>query len=114
MCDAAQLIERAISVCIQVGANAFGVGLYNLAKRLFLNDYQASTILLLRGDPFASAEFAERFDRSSLPADVGGEARDGSDGHCCVGVVLPGPSDEAAVWASYAADDTTKGCRIIT
>ena len=67
MCDAAQLIERAISVCIQVGANAFGVGLYNLAKRLFLNDYQASTTLLLRGDPFASAEFAERFDRSSLP-----------------------------------------------
>ena len=94
---------------MQVGANAIGVGVFNLAKRLFMNDHQVNTSLLLRGDPFASTEFAERFNRSTLPADVGGEARDGGDGHCCTGVTLPGPSHEATVWARYAAGGTTRG-----
>ena len=94
---------------MQMGANAVGIGVFNLAKRLFFTEQQVNTTILLRSDSFASAEFAERFDRTSLPADVGGEAQDGSDGHCCTGVTLPGPSHEATVWARYAAGGTTRG-----
>ena len=84
-----------------MGVNAITQKLYNLASRLFLNKEDISKTLLLRGNPFASAEFDARFELRTLPVDIGGELQSGSDGHCCVGVALIDPSDNAAIWESY-------------
>ncbi len=84
-----------------MGANAITQSLYNLVSRLVLDKDQISKTILLRGNPFASAEFDARFERRTLPAEISGELQSGSDGHCCVGVALIDPSDNAAIWESY-------------
>ena len=70
-----------------------------------MSEHQADSTTVLKDDLFSSAAFAARFERSTLPENVGGEARFGSDGHCCVDVALPGPSNEAAVWMRYSGEE---------
>ena len=84
-----------------MGVNAIAQSFFNVASRLFLVKNQTSRTILLSGNPFASTEFDARFERRTLPADISGELQSGRDGHCCVGVALIDPSDNAAIWESY-------------
>ena len=77
--------------------------LYNTAAKVFQNEGQRRRTTLMSGDPFDSANFAARFERSALPSDIGGELKTGADGHCCLGVEQPALCDEDAVWAKYVS-----------
>ena len=72
-------------------------------KRTFLkSEQQRSTIKVHSGaDAFVSPGFSDLFERSALPADVGGTLTSGADGHCCGGVELPAVSDAEAIWGLY-------------
>ena len=48
-----------------------------------------------------SADFATVFEKSSLPANVGGTLTVGIDEHCCRGVSLHSLNDGDAVWSHY-------------
>ena len=72
-------------------------------KRTFLrSERQRSAIKVHSGaDSFAFPDFSDVFERSALPADVGGTLTSGADGHCCRGVELPAVSDAEAMWGLY-------------
>ena len=92
----------AVAAVYILNVNAIASSLYNTTATVFQNESQRSKTILLSGDPFvASTDFAARFERSALPADIGGELTTGTDGHCCLGVEQPALCDEDAVWAKY-------------
>ena len=85
-----------------VRASRAASGIVNFGKSAFLSKSQQNNMALLSGDPFVtSSHFAMRFERSALPADVGGTLTNGTDGHCCLGVNLPALSDPDALWSHY-------------
>ena len=82
--------------------NATVSSIFNIVKGSVMNEHQKNTCTLISGDPFVSSlNFADRFERSAMPADVGGELRTGEDGHCCLEVWQPALSDGDALWAKY-------------
>ena len=84
-----------------LNVSSIATTLINTITKVFQNESQRSNTTLISGDPFASADFAARFERSALPSDIGGELTTGTDGHCCLGVEQPALCDEDAVWAKY-------------
>ena len=86
-----------------VRCNIIGVSVFRMFKHTFLtSERMKSTIRVHSGaDAFASPDFAALFERSALPADVGGTLTSGADGKCCRGVDLPAVSDAEAVWRLY-------------
>ena len=86
----------------------FFVRVPNLAATIlkFVNGFwdkgqQERTKFLSGNDAFAHASFESIFWRSSIPADIGGDFRAGSDGHCCAGVALPKVRQGSSMWNYY-------------
>ena len=85
-----------------VRASSIAASVINMGFRLgFGAKYQETTAILSNADAFSSPQFAALFERSSLPADIGGTLTVGIDGHCCRGVPLPSLNDSDAVWKHY-------------
>ena len=96
---------RAFSHTHLVGAGSTATSVVNFFLRRLASEHQRQTTVLLPGNPFASsADFAARFSRAAMPADVGGELRIGAEEHCCLGIELPALSDGDALWARYELD----------
>ena len=104
--DASQTVVPSMTAAAYfLNLNNGAASLINVAKKLFWNENQKQYTKVISGDPFsASADFVERFERAKMPADVGGELRTGTDGHCCLGVEQPALRDNAAIWAKYRLD----------
>ena len=92
---------RSKSHCVGVGSVTAKLGKF--ALNTFANEHHRQTTVLLSGDPFDDADFAARFSRACLPADVGGELRTGADGRCCLGIELPTLNDTEALCNMYEA-----------
>ena len=93
-----------------VGVNTIAAGLFNTVKMAFLNEDQKRKTHVISGDPFRhSRDFAERFDRATMPVDVGGELSAGDDGHCCVGVAHTALTDAGAILEQHNAFDDMIG-----
>ena len=85
-----------------VRSNRFTAAVFNISKRALSEKMRSSVIILTGSDAFASSEFAALFERTSLPADIGGTLSTGSGGHCCRGVEFPALCDnDDALWDLY-------------
>ena len=91
-----------------VNCNTVVTWLVNLVRgALSKNDNDKSMqLLLLSGDPFTSLDFASRFKRSAMPADLGGELRNGEEGEG-----QPALHDGDALWAKYTHPPRTISAR---
>ena len=93
--DSGSAVPIWVTTAYLVGVNMIAAGLINTTKSAFWDEIQKRKTQVISGDPFRhSRDFAERFDRATMPVDVGGELSAGNDGHCCVGVAHTVLTDE--------------------
>ena len=93
--DAVNSVPDQLACAFLVGVGTIAAGFINTAKAAFWSEYQKRMSKVISGDPFRhSRDFAERFDRATMPVEVGGELSTGDDGHCCIGVAHTVFTDE--------------------
>ena len=117
----------AVAAVYMLNAGPIFMTIFQIAKATFMSDKISRRTFPISGDPFAnSVDFAARFDRSILPAAVGGSLVVGTarvatraaisctshcadhrvrcrsqDAHCCCEVELPALNDADALWSYY-------------